>query len=736
MRKLALPALPELLLTLLTLWIPTLIPTTATRLHAEEGMFPISEIQRLNLQQHGLQLNASEVFRPDGTCLVDGICRVNGCTGSFVSSSGLIITNHHCAFRAIQTLSTPERDYLRDGFQAQTIAEERHAPGYTVRITESWRDVSADVLSVVQEGMSFVDRTKALDKRRKELEQAAEREHPAMRAEVAEMFAGKSYVLFLYTWLKDVRLVFAPPASVGAFGGEVDNWEWPRHTGDFAFMRAWTAPDGSSADYAPENIPYRPKRVIAVEPRGVNEEDFVMLLGYPSRTVRHKTARFLEYEQNIRLPFVVETHGWEIRTLESAGRGDRAIALKHASRIKSLANVEKRSRGQLQGLRRAPIIARKRADEQALQTWVDADPDRQRRSGSLLKDIATVYAEQTASAPYELNLLLLRSACQSLSVAWTLVDASHERRKADLEREAPYMDRNFDQTRQQLLLTQQDLHLPTDSEILRGLLRRLTAIPEAGSLTPLQPLLAGNSAADSQIEALFSTTRLTSAEFVEGCLQKTPEQLAEINDGVLNLMLALYPEYLRLRDIDKRREGELGQLYGQLVEIKQEFQKSAFVPDANATLRLTFGHVRGYSPQDAVYKSPITTLRGLIDKTTGEEPFITPQRIRDMYEAGQFGQFAHPTLNQVPVAILYNTDTTGGNSGSPILNSQGRLVGVNFDRTFEATINDFAWDPDLSRSLGVDIRFVLWITGPVSGATRLLQEMGVPTGDAAEPVRP
>ena len=328
-----------------------LLIISTTQLRAEEGMFPISSIDQLGLSKKGLQLTATEIFNPDGTCLLDGICRVNGCTGSFVSGNGLIITNHHCAYRAIQSASTAENDWLKNGFFSKSMEQEIPAAGYVVRITESYKDVSAEVLAAVNETMTAAERSKAVAKRRKELEKKAEEENPGMRADIAEMFTGKTYVLFFYTFIRDVRLVFAPPSSVGNFGGAVDNWEWPRHTGDFSFMRAYVAPDGSMADYDTANVPYKPKRHIQVSSAGANENDFVFLLGYPGRTARHKTASFLEYEQNVRLPYVVDLNQWQIATMDSMSKNDRGVALKHSSRKQSLANVEKRSRGQLKGLR-------------------------------------------------------------------------------------------------------------------------------------------------------------------------------------------------------------------------------------------------------------------------------------------------------------------------------------------------------------------------------------------------
>ena len=700
-------------------------PNGLSPIIAEDGMYPMSELPRLNLAERGIELTPEQLFNPDQVSLVDGICRVNGCTGSFVSDSGLIITNHHCAFDAIQKASTPQNDLLANGFSAATRDQEIPAPDYQVRITENYRDVSNEVLAAVQEGMSFLERTKAIEKRRKELEVASEKENPGLRAEVAEMFAGKTYVLFLYTYLKDVRLVFAPPASVGNFGGEVDNWEWPRHTGDFSFMRAYTAPNGSSATYAGNNIPYRPKRFIQVAPEGVDENDAVFLLGYPGRTARHKTASFLRFEQDVRLPTTVELYNWQIGEMEKAGAADRGVEIKHSSRMRSLANTEKRSRGQLLGLRRAGIVATRTQQETALQEFIMADTARAMKYGSLLKDLDAVYAEMSQAGPLELNLGQLRSACRAAAFGYFVYDAAVERAKPDLDREPAYMERNFPQSVQEIKVSMADWHAPTDRIMLAGMLERLSRIPDARNIEPLKLLLSDASQLASTAEALISKTRLGDLSFVEECLKKSPAELQELDDPLLKLIVQLHPVYLKLRETDKEREGRLSQLYGSLIEVKQEFLATNFIPDANSTLRFTCGRVRAYSPADAVIRTPISTLKGVIEKTTGVEPFITPEPVLKKYAAAEFGRFVHPRLGQVPVAILYDTDTTGGNSGSPVLNSKGQLVGVNFDRCFEATINDFAWNKDYSRSIGVDIRYVLWMTGMVYEAGHLLKEMGI-----------
>ncbi len=461
----------------------------------------------------------------------------------------------------------------------------------------------------------------------------------------------------------------------------------------------------------------------------MNEGDAVFLLGYPGRTARHKTASFLKYEEQVRLPTIVDLYNWQIDVMTTTGAEDRAVAIKHASRMPGLANVEKRSRGQLKGLRRAHITQTRLMQEKELQAYIDDDPMRAAKYGSLLTDIAAVYQEITAAAPLEIHLAQLRSAPRAVAFGYFVVNAVTERQKPDLERESPYMDRNFEQSVQRLKVSMGDYHPPTDQILLAGILERLANLPGVQGIGPLQRLLAKPDQINAIATDLMETTRLGDVAFVEECLSLTPEQLTRVEDPLLRLIVNLYPTYLEMRELDKEREGRLSRLYGSLIEVKQQFLATDFVPDANATLRLTCGRVRSYSPEDAVIKTPITTLSGVLDKTTGVEPFITPEELIQARAEGRFRRFRNQQLDDVPVAILYDTDTTGGNSGSPILNAQGRLVGVNFDRCFEATINDFAWNQSYSRSIGVDIRYVLWITGVVYSADHLLKEMGVSMND-------
>ncbi len=697
-------------------------------LSAEEGMYPLSEIHKLDLQAKGLEIELSELYNPDGISLIDGICNVSGCSGSFVSEKGLILTNHHCAYRAIKNASTAENDFLENGFFAQNLSEEFPAKGYTVRITESYRDVSDEVLNAINKNMTLAERTKAIEKKIKEIITQVEAENPGKRASVSEMFIGKTYVLFIYNYLKDVRLVYAPPRSIGNFGGVTDNWMWPRHTGDFSIMRAYVAPDGSPADYSPENIPYTPKKVIKVAPKGVNEEDFVFILGYPGRTYRHRTSHFLDYEYNIRMPFVAELYEWQINALQEISTENRDVALKHLSKIKDRSNIVKNYRGKLLGIGRMNLIDNKIEEEVKLQEFINSDRKRKKEYGTILEELSKIYEEMKENAERSLVLSYFRRSSNLLSFAYTLYEGAIELQKDDVEREYSYMNRNLDMTKKRLLLTAKDFYAESDKILFKNLLDRVTNLPLHQRMAVIDELFAEgpiNIQIEEYLENAYSKSHLADEEYLLELFGKTPEEIEAIDDPFIKLAVALYPLYQEQKEIGKTRKGALDQLYSKLIDVKKEFIGAEFVPDANGTLRLTYGNIRGYSPRDAVYSYPITTLDGVMEKTTSEFPFDSPERLLKLHNQKKFGMYGHSKLGSVPVGILYNMDTTGGNSGSAVLNAKGELVGINFDRTYEATINDFAWSEAYSRSIAVDIRYVCWVLDIYSGADYLLKEMGV-----------
>jgi phage shock protein A len=694
----------------------------------EEGMYPITSIGNLKLKEKGLKIGVNEIYNPGGTSLLDGIVSLGGCSASFVSPDGLIITNHHCVFSAVQAVSTVEKDYLTNGFLAATRGDEIRARGMTARITEEMRDVTGKVMSVVKDSMDPLERAKAIEGRIGELTKEAQKEMPGKSIGISEMLPGKSYLMFISTTLRDVRLAYVPPRSIGEFGGEDDNWVWPRHTGDFSFLRAYAAPDGKPADYAPTNVPFHPKRFLKVSPKGVEEEDFVFILGYPGRTYRHQTSYYMAYEENLRMPFVADLNEWQIRTMEDLGRGDRATALKFDARIKGLANTMKNYRGKLVGMRRLGLVATKRDEEAALQRYIDADPQRKATYGSVLEQTGKIYAEMTGRAQYELVLDNLSAMSQLVRLANTVYEASREMAKPSAERAAPYRDAALADTRKASASNFTNYHEPAEKLFLRKILTLAARLPKDQRIAPVDDRLRGDFSEQNigrAVDEALATTTLKTPEGLANAIGKTPEELARLDDPFVNFARDVAPLVQKLREMRQRRNAELSKLSALLIDVKQKFLQKDFVPDANSTLRFTYGHIRGYSPADATYLSPITTLTGVMEKTRDEYPYATPQAVRDLYKAKDYGQFRLKKKNELPIAILYDTDTTGGNSGSPVMNAKGELVGVNFDRAWGATINDYAWNEAYSRSIAVDIRYVLWVTEKVGKAGFLLKEMGV-----------
>jgi hypothetical protein len=690
----------------------------------DEGMYPLSEIEKIDFKKDDLEIKVKDIYNNSGLSLIDAIVKIGGCTGSFVSPQGLIITNHHCAYRAAQTASSEKNDYIQDGFIARNREEEIEAKGYTIRITQSYQDVSREVLSVIKDGMSPAERDKAISRKRKELVKRIEDKNPQLKAEVAEMFKGKSYLLFIYAFYKDVRLVYIPPRSIGNFGGEIDNWEWPRHTGDFSFLRVYTAPDGSPAEYAEENIPLKPKKYLKAAPEGVNEDDFVFILGYPGRTYRNRSSYFLEFEETVHMPFVVDLYQWIIRTMEDIGSENRGVMLKHLSKIKSLANTEKNYRGKLQGMRRLHLVDSKRGEEELLQIFIRKDPTLNRKYGGVLSKLNQFYREKTVFARHDYLLSYLRRSVTMLSYANTLYFGSIERQKSDLERKSAYMDRNYPRTVKRIINGLRNYYEPTDKAIFKELITRILTLPDSQRISAIDTLFKDKNI-DDLINNLYSGSSLYSEEMLRKALYMNTEEIKKLNDPFIELIIRLEPEIKRMERRQKERGGILTELSAKYTEMRRLFLKRNFIPDANGTLRLTYGYIRGYSPADAICKSPITSLKGIAEKNTGEAPFDAPAKLISLYKYKNFGRFYNKKIQGIPVNLLYNCDTTGGNSGSPILNGNGMLVGVNFDRAFEATINDFGWSEAYSRSIGVDIRYILWILEKYAGANYLLHEMGI-----------
>lgn len=697
---------------------------------ADEGMWMLNQLPAEALHKAGLQLKTSDIYTPGGASLAQAVCML-GATGEFVSPEGLILTNHHVAFGAIQFNSTAQNNYLENGFTANSLQEELRSPNSTCSVLQDIRDVTAEIRSALRDDMTPLERHDAIDRKSKELVKAAEAAAPGCDCRLATMFDGMSYYIYTYLRLRDVRLVYAPPNAIGNYGGEIDNWEWPRHTGDFALLRAYTGPDGKPADYSPANVPYRPKAWLTIAKQGVAEGDYIMVIGYPGRTMRYRLAMDVEFALKTSYPYRVKLFQSMMRLLEDAGKDDPELAVRMASKIKRLANTMKNNQGMIDGLAKNGLVEQKRRQEAAIDAWLEAHPAEASRFAPVREELTAVLKDQQRWFQHDMLLGYSGMASDTLGFANTVYRWSREREKPDLEREAAYMDRNQAQARGRLQFAQRNYHAPTDEKMLTLYLRELDSLPEGTRVTALDKALekyapqSHEDAIPRLARDLVAGTRLgNEAERMKMFAMKKDELLA-LHDPCVDFIAALSGEIDAMNDREKALDGALSRLNPLWIELLGLYSGKPLYPDANSSLRLTYGKVVGYSPRDAVWYKPFTTLAGVLEKNTGAEPFNCPEKLFQLHAARDFDGYADPKLKDVPVDFLGDTDITGGNSGSPVLNARGQLVGIAFDGNYESMTSDWQFDPPLSRTLSVDIRYVLFVLDKFSKAQRILNELTI-----------
>jgi hypothetical protein len=696
-------------------------------IQADEGMWMPHQMKDLDLMKLGLQINPDNLFKKDGTGLMSAVVNLGGGTGEFVSADGLILTNHHVAFGAIQRAATKEKDYLEDGFLARTPAEEIPAQGYTADVLLSYEDVTAKIVKNIGAGMTYLQIYYTIEKAQKELIAEAEKEGPDIRSTIASMYSGNQYYLFRFKRLKDVRLVYAPPQDLGNFGGEVDNWMWPRHTCDFSFLRAYVAREGRGADHSPDNVPYKPKSFLRISLGGLKEGDFIFVMGYPGRTFRNYTLSELEFDRES-LQRRLDQFKDIIAFYEKAGQGNRDIEIKYAGLVKGLYNSLKNMQGKLEGMDKVDLFGRKKANEQEFMSWVGQEPVRQKQYGEILGRVDAFmdrYADFTGKFN-SLSGMTGFSGSTILSQAYTIFRTVEERQKPDKDREPSFQERNLPYIKQSIQLAERGYDLPTDRAFFKHQLKRMLNLSEVEVPAAFKVLLAKKSeaAVDEYVDSLYNKTILSSPEKRLELLSLKPTDLVRLQDPMISLAADLERELKGLR--------EEGKAFGQeRAELKKVYEKALlekspgkFAPDANSTIRFTYGPVAGYSPRDAVRYLPLTTLRGVMEKSAAEPPFRIPDKLKALYKARDFGRYKDARLDDVACCFLNTTNVTGGNSGSPTLNARGEQVGIIFDMTYESVIGDYVIIPELQRSISVDIRYVLFVTEKFSGAGHIIKELG------------
>ena len=666
----------------------------ATSSYANEGMFTPQQMPELagELRKLGVQIDPSRLSDLTGDPM-GAVVSLGGCTASFVSPQGLVVTNHHCAFGSIQHNSSPELDLIADGFLARTRDQELPAaPGTRVLVTTKIEDVTARVTGGITAKTSDVDRARTIDRREKELVAECEKAG-GVRCRVASFFEGSQFLRLTQAEIRDVRLVYAPPRMIGEFGGEVDNFEWPRHTGDFAFYRAYV--DGK---------PYRPKHWLKIAAQGVNEGDAVIVAGYPGRTFRYKTADEVRHYEEFVYPVNIRYFSEAIRVLEEAGRKDRDVAMRNASRIKSLANSLKNYTSVKEGFVK-DRIHESRVEREA----------RMRAAGAteVMSEIERVNRGhfRTRERDLILDWLVVRGS-PMLQQAFTFVRLANERPKKDIDRLVEYQEREWPSLKNRSDRAQRTIDPGSDLAVVRFLLAEAAKLPESQRIAALEGLA---------LDPLYRDTKIASLEERTKMLGESSVQLKARGDAMIDLAFALLPLFEERERDELAWKGAMARLRPGYFDALRKVSGTIY-PDANSTLRITIGRIEGYSPRDATHLGSQTTLRGVLEKETGKDPFENPKAL--LTAAGDPAKtrpYFDPELRDVPVNFLSTCDTTGGNSGSPTLNAKGELVGLLFDCNYESIDADFLFNPAMTRSIHVDTQYMLWVMDAVDGADELLR---------------
>lgn len=715
----------------------------ATGLFAEEGMWMPQQIPQLGARLKALGFTGSpEAFADLTGQPMGAVVSLGGCTASFVSPDGLIVTNHHCVTGGLQFNSTPQRDLLKDGYLAKTRADELpNGPGSRVYVTTSVTDVTNSITGGIDPKSTDRQRYDLIDRRVKERVAACEKN--GSRCNVASFFDGLKYFEIAQMEIKDVRLVYAPADGIGVFGGETDNWRWPRHTGDWSFLRAYVGKDGKPATYSKDNVPFHPKHFLKIAAQGIKPGDLVFVTGYPGRTQRHQTYAQVKETTEWTMPRAIRLAQEQLAILDRLAKQDKAIALKVAGRVQGLNNGLTNQKGMLEGLVKGGSLAKKQAQEKELEAWIAADPARRQKYGDVLPALNALQAESEKTRERSAAMASLSSASSYLGAAETLYRLSVERPKQDIDRDAGFQQRDWPRLRDGQERLQRTMDPSVDGALLRWALGRVAALPagqridpidQAAGLRPGMPAADAARAIDAYVGTLLAGTRLGDREFRLGLLEKSTADLLATRDSFLLLAAALDPLAAANREAAKDRGGARSRLAPRYMEAMLAKAGGLVAPDANSTLRVTYGQVKGVDAKDGLYYKPQTTLAGILQKNTGEGDFNAPKVQLDAIQALRAGRktpYLDKALGDVPVDFLSTVDTTGGNSGSPTLNAKGELVGLLFDGTYESVASNFLFDPVTTRSIHVDVRYMLWNMSEVDGASNLLEEMGMASGPSA-----
>ena len=669
--------------------------TTAT---ADEGMWLPSLIKERikEMRKVGFKLKANDIYSDEKPSLKDAVMQFGGgCTGEFISPDGLLLTNHHCGYASIQKLSSVEHDYLTNGYWAKSRSEELPVPGLTITLLVKMEDVT-ERLAAGESRQAIID--------------AAKKEHNTDKANIESMYYGNQHYLFVYRTFRDIRLVGAPPSSIGKFGGDTDNWIWPRHTGDFSMFRVYANADNEPADYSESNVPYRPKRFFPISTKGVNEGDFTMIYGFPGNTQEYVTSDAVDYVVNVSNPMKIALRTIRLDIISEAQSKDVATRIAYAAKHANIANAWKKWQGESLGIERLGTVDKKKAYEKDFAAWAADKP----QYAHLLDSMHAAYSEVIPH--YFARELFNESIAgiEAFNFAYWLYSQQMQGVKLTADMQA--------KGRKYYL---SDYRVEIDKAIAKRMIAEYMArIPQSGIPQQLTDAIAKNGSVDKFVDEIFTGSKL---------LADYPLTEKEIAADPMVQFAGWFSKHVAAnRDYAFRNLSNVPAIekwYRTYMQALREWDKErAFYPDANFTLRVSYGTVTGYENVDGEYHTHLTTLDGIIAKDNPEiYDYDIPQALRNVYKSKDYGRWAIEKNGKktVPVCFLASNHTSGGNSGSPVLNAKGELIGINFDRTWRSTMSDIEFDPTICRNISVDIRYVLFVIDRIGGAGYLLDEMDI-----------
>ena len=694
---------------------------------ADEGMWLLPLLEKMNIktmQQMGCELSASDIYNINHSSLKDAVVHFGGgCTGEVVSSKGLLLTNHHCGYSIIQRLSSVEHDYLTDGYWAMDYSQELPAPGLTVTFMESMTDVTSKLQKAARKARNDSQRDSLMSAAAQQMISEATGDDKFLTATVSSLFGGNSYYLIVYKTYRDVRFVGAPPSSIGKFGADTDNWMWPRHTCDFSMFRIYSDKDGNPAEYSEDNVPYNPATHLTISLKGIDEGDFSMIIGYPGSTNRYLTGPEISMVRAGNEAGIY-CRGRRQEVLMEDMLADPAVRIKYASKYSSSSNYWKNWIGMNEQIANLDVEERRYENDNAFRNWIAAKPGRNKKYAGVLDEIYSLVEQMTR---HDVNLTYLTESLGRVEIATIANNVANRLRNYDTADEAG---------RKEMLATvdalmesfYKDYNMPTDVKVTREMIKvAREKLPE--ELLPeffevIDSEFAGD--IDAYVEDLFETSAFSSKEKAAADIaaKAASGRISFVDDPAYHFVqdyrtvgLAEQMAYSALSE--KLYDAHKKYIAGQM----EMNAGKAMYPDANSTMRLTYGQVKAYEPRDGVIYKYYTTLKGVMEK---EDPdnweFVVPQKLKDLYAAKDFGRYGNPD-GSMPNCFIMTGDITGGNSGSPVFNGKGQLTGLAFDGNWEAMSGDIIFEPDLQRCICVDIRYVLFIIDKFGGAGYLLNEM-------------